>query len=80
MSKVIPFPVQPAPEEEAVDLSTLDRAQLLERLAQLRAEIDRLNAAEPRDQNSEAYEAWADRHELLEDLADDVLDRLDELE
>ena len=80
MSKVIPFPVQPAPEEEAVDLSTLDRAQLLERLAQLRAEIDRLNAAEPRNQRSEAYEAWGDRHELLEDLVDDVLDRLDELE
>lgn len=79
MSKVIPFPVQPAPENE-VDLSTLNRAQLLERLAQLRAEIDRLNAAEPRNQRSEAYEAWGDRHELLEDLVDDVLDRLDELE
>ena len=29
--------------------------------------------------NSEAYELWGDRHEELEDLADEVLDRLDEL-
>lgn len=79
MSKVIPFPVQPAPEEE-VDLSLLDRDQLLERLARLREQIAQLNAAEPRNQNSEAYETWGDRHELLEDLVDDVLDRLDELE
>ena len=79
MFKVIPFPVQPAPEEE-VDLSLLDRDQLLERLARLREQIAQLNAAEPRNQNSEAYETWGDRHELLEDLVDDVLDRLDELE
>lgn len=79
MSKVIPFSVQPAPEEE-VDLSLLDRDQLLERLARLREQIAQLNAVEPRNQNSEAYEAWGDRHELLEDLVDDVLDRLDELE
>lgn len=79
MSKVIPFSVQPAPEEE-VDLSLLDRDQLLERLARLREQIAQLNAAEPRNQNSEAYETWGDRHELLEDLVDDVLDRLDELE
>lgn len=79
MSKVILFPVQPAPEEE-VDLSLLDRDQLLERLARLREQIAQLNAAEPRNQNSEAYETWGDRHELLEDLVDDVLDRLDELE
>lgn len=79
MSKVIPFPVQPAPEEE-VDLSLLERDLLLERLARLREQIAQLNAAEPRNQNSEAYETWGDRHELLEDLVDDVLDRLDELE
>ena len=29
---------------------------------------------------SEEYEAWGDRHEELEDLADEILDRLDELE
>ena len=49
MSKVIPFPVQPAPEEE-VDLSLLDRDQLLERLARLREQIAQLNAAEKSEQ------------------------------
>ena len=29
---------------------------------------------------SEAYEDWGQRHEDLEDLVDDVLDRLEELE
>lgn len=28
---------------------------------------------------SEEYEAWGDRHEALEDLADDIQDRLEEL-
>ena len=26
---------------------------------------------------SEAYEAWGDQHEELEDLADEIMDRLD---
>ena len=34
---------------------------------------------EPEDMESEAYQAWGDRHEVLEDLADDIVDRLEEL-
>ena len=34
---------------------------------------------EPPGMSGEEYEAWADRHEELEDLADDLRDRLDEL-
>jgi hypothetical protein len=30
--------------------------------------------------NSEAYEEWGDLHEELEDLVDDILDRLEEME
>ena len=30
--------------------------------------------------NSEAYEAWGDRHEALEDRADDLIEALEELE
>ena len=41
--------------------------------------IDRLDEEEPEDMESEAYEAWGDRHEALEDLADDIQDRLEEL-
>ena len=29
--------------------------------------------------NSDAYEEWGEEHEALEDLVDEVLDRLDEL-
>ncbi|MEI3362521.1 MAG: hypothetical protein V8R75_08085 [Oscillospiraceae bacterium] len=42
-------------------------------------QIDQLNQQEPPGMSGEEYEAWADRHEELEDLADDLRDRLDEL-
>ena len=29
---------------------------------------------------SEEYEAWGDRHEELEDLADELMERLEELD
>lgn len=79
MAKLLPFPA-PSAFDEVADLTGMSRAQLLDRLNALRSQIDALNQLEPRSQTSQAYEAWADRHELLEDLTDDVLDRLDELE
>ena len=45
----------------------------------VRGWIDRLDEEEPEDMESEEYEAWGDRHEALEDLADDIVDRLEEL-
>ena len=62
------------------DLDAMDRAELLDYLATVRAWIAGLDGEEPEDMDSEAYDAWGDRHEALEDLADDILDRLDELE
>ena len=50
---------------------------LLEQKAALMAQIAELDAREPADMESEAYEAWADEHEELEDLLDDILDQLD---
>lgn len=41
--------------------------------------IEALDEREPANMESEAYEAWGDAHEVLEDLLDDVQDRLDEL-
>ena len=38
------------------------------------------NELEPEDMDSDAYEDWGERHEALEDLADELQDRLDELE
>ncbi len=57
-----------------------DRKELVQRLEVVRAQLDRLDKAEPEDMDSEEYEAWGNRHETLEDLADELLDRLDELD
>ena len=52
------------------------RARELERERQ---EIAALDLEEPADMDSEAYKVWGDRHEELEDQADDLMDRLEEL-
>ena len=36
-----------------------------------------LDAREPEDMMSKAYERWGERHEALEDELDDLLDLLD---
>ena len=59
-----------APEEDG-------RQALLARLTQVKEQIARLDLEEPEDMASEAYEIWGGR---LEDLADDLMDRLDELD
>ena len=61
------------------DLGALGREELEDYLDTVRGWIDRLDEEEPEDMESEEYEAWGDRHEALEDLADDIVDRLEEL-
>ena len=61
------------------DLDAMDRDALRAYLKELRFRMEELDEKEPRNMNSEAYEEWADRHEELEDLVDEVLDRLDEM-
>ena len=61
------------------DLDGMDAEQLRAYLASVRARIGQLDEEEPEDMESEEYEAWGDRHEALEDLADDIVDRLEEL-
>ena len=56
-----------------------ERQALLEELDQVRQEIAALDLEEPEDMESEAYEAWGDRHEALEDRADDLIEALEEL-
>lgn len=65
---------------EEPDIDTMEKDSLRAYLKELRERIRDLDTREPRNMNSEAYEEWADRHEELEDLVDEVLDRLDELE
>lgn len=62
------------------DLDAMSRDQLLAYQKDLWDQIAQLDEQEPEDMNSEAYEVWGDRHEMLEDLADEVRDRLDDLD
>lgn len=77
MAKIIDFNQF---RNEEPDLDSMDKEALLAYLEQLRGQIEELDAAEPKNMNSEAYEEWGDLHEELEDLVDDILDRLDEVE
>ena len=65
---------------EGPELEKLSREELEAYLKALRDRIEALDWEEPADMNSEAYELWGDRHEELEDLADEVLDLLEELD
>jgi hypothetical protein len=56
------------------------REKLEAYLAQLQQQIALLDEQEPKNMDSEEYEAWGERHEELEDMVDDVLDMLDELD
>lgn len=60
------------------DLEAMDRAELLDYLAAVRQWIARLDQEEPEDMDSEAYDDWADRHEMLEDIRDEIEERLEE--
>ena len=44
---------------------------------ELREKLAELDAREPEDMMSKAYERWGERHEALEDELDDLLDLLD---
>lgn len=48
--------------------------------SRVQSAIADLDAVEPADEESEAYEAWAEKHEDLEDILDEVLDLLEEME
>ena len=77
MSKepVILFP-QP---EEPEDIYEMSLPQLQAHYAAMQEELHALDAKEPRNMNSEAYEEWADEHEELEDYLDEILDRMEAL-
>lgn len=64
---------------QAPDVQSMDAPALTAYLEQLRDKIAALDEAEPKNMNSDAYEVWGAQHEELEDLVDEVLDRLDEL-
>lgn len=63
----------------APDIETMDREELEACLKEVQERIADLDEREPADMNSEEYETWGDRHEELEDLADEITDRLEEM-
>lgn len=72
--RIIPFPAQD-PWERMEGMAAEELAEFLAELLGQRQEMD---AAEPDEADEESYEAWADAHEELEDLIDEVRDRLEE--
>ena len=77
MSKenVIAFPV----DEEPEDIYEMNLQQLQTHYAAMQEQLHILDAKEPKNMNSEAYEEWADEHEELEDYLDEILDRMEVL-
>ena len=63
----------------APDIEAMDREELQACLQEVRERIADLDEREPADMNSEEYEAWGERHEELEDLADEIVERLEEM-
>ena len=75
MSNVIAFPKS----EEPKDIYEMTLEEIQAHYGKMQEELHALDAKEPRNMNSEAYEQWADGHEELEDYLDEILDRMEEL-
>lgn len=75
MPDVIVFPHQEEPE----DIYEMNLQQLQNHYAAMQEQLHDLDAKEPQNMNSEAYEEWADEHEELEDYLDEILDRMEDL-
>ena len=73
MAQIIPCPA----DGEESSLESLSREELLALAQELREKLAALDAREPEDMMSKAYERWGERHEALEDELDDLLDLLD---
>ena len=64
--------------DEVPDIDQLDAQELELYRVRTQQMIDDLDAQEPRSEKSEAYDHWAELHEDLEDVLDEILDRLED--
>lgn len=62
-----------------MELEELTLEELYEVREQILADIAELDGRMPFDEGSEAFADWAEEHEEVEDLLDDVVDRIEEL-
>ena len=68
MAQIIPF---------SADAEEPEQDDLLARVQELHEKLAELEAREPEDMTSAAYDRWAERHEALEDELDDLMELLD---
>ncbi len=61
------------------DPARMTREELETALEEVLAELADMDAQEPGDETSEEFVDWAEAHEDLEDLADELTERLEEL-
>lgn len=61
------------------DPSTMEPEELRAYLADVREELEAMDEDEPQDETSEEFVDWAEEHEVLEDLADEIVERLEAL-
>ena len=73
-------PIEFAPNpEEFVDIDAMSLMELRTFQDEVYALLSDLNTREPKSMNSPSYDDWAEEHEELEDLLDDIQDRIDAL-
>ena len=72
---ILAFPQKEEPE----NIYAMTLSQLQAHYAAMQQERQALDAREPENMHSDAYEAWADEHEELEDYLDEILDHMEEL-
>lgn len=61
------------------DPATMEPEELRAYLADVREELEAMDEDEPQDETSEEFVDWAEEHEALEDLADEIVERLEAL-
>ena len=60
------------------DLEAMDKEQLKAYRKEILAQIRELEDEDPETLTSDDFEIWANKHEDLEDILDDIQDLLDE--
>ena len=60
------------------EVADMNPEELRQYWQEIKDKIADLDEEEPEDMDSEAYDDWADRHEMLEDIRDEIEERLEE--
>ena len=82
MGKIIPFPGNEITPENVFSLEVNDipEDKLEDILAQIEDIYSDLEQEEPEDADSEEYYEWSEMLEALDDLMDEIQERIDEMD